>query len=406
MNTIAKDNFPHIFDYLNQIDLLRLLSVNKLLNEMVMKYINNTKFYKIKKNSKFRKACINNHIISFIKMNNKQNFDWGINIASKYGNIELIKKMINRNEIEVDINAITDSLFNSCIYGYIELVKIFIEYITITDTSCDELEKIIIDNKNDALDYATLYGHFDIVKYLLENGANEPSLINACIGGNLDIVKLFITIGCDNYEESFLFACRNNKYEIINYYIENKYISDDNILLWDNVSLSAIKNNNIKLLKISLKRKIDDINSITKYYLKINNIEDCCNINMFDLLFRFENNNININEYFIYACSYGKIDLVEYMIKYNINEDILKEGMKKACYYRYRCKYVCDKNYRLTSNRITFYIQIVKILIKLLKLNKCEFCNETYDEHIEDPDCHYIDKSNTIFYMDNIDSNM
>ncbi len=94
------------------------------------------------------------------------------------------------------------------------------------------------------------------------------------------------------------------------------------------------------------------------------------------------------------------------MIKYNINEDILKEGMKKACYYRYRCKYVCDKNYTLTANRITFYIQIVKILIKLLKLNKCEFCNETYDEHIEDPDCHYIDKSNTIFYMDNIDSNM
>jgi len=242
MNTIAKDNFPHIFDYLNQIDLLRLVSVNKLLNEMVMKYIENTKFYRINKDYKFRKACINNYIISIIKIQRECGLNFGLNLACKYGHIELVKILIDYGADKFGY------AFNiSCIYGHINIAKLLIGNIS------NKWKKYGCNN-------ALKNGYYDIVILLVNNGIKKLDLCNASYGGNLEIVKLCIEKGCNNYKDAFLWACSFNRFNIIDYFLEKKYITIKNIHIWNKVMSIAIRNNNYKLLKISISYGATNIN--------------------------------------------------------------------------------------------------------------------------------------------------
>ncbi len=86
------------------------------------------------------------------------------------------------------------------------------------------IEGEIIDfNCGIPLSSACYYGHYDIVKLLLEKGATininsgEP-LSNACRGEYYDIVKLLLEKGAiiNSDRQPLQFACRNGQYEIVN----------------------------------------------------------------------------------------------------------------------------------------------------------------------------------------------
>ena len=78
-------------------------------------------------------------------------------------------------------------------------------------------------------------GHIDIVKLLIEKGANDLNwgLYNACYNGHIDIVKLLIEKGADDLNLGLSNACYNNQIEIIalllNYTDDTSYIQEHHI---------------------------------------------------------------------------------------------------------------------------------------------------------------------------------
>lgn len=85
-------------------------------------------------------------------------------------------------------------------------------------------------DKNLLLNIAVINGHLDIVKYLIENGANVnnpgviPTLSYASNHGHLNIVKYLIENGANihvNNEQALFFAAGKGNLDVVKYLIEN-----------------------------------------------------------------------------------------------------------------------------------------------------------------------------------------
>ena len=80
-----------------------------------------------------------------------------------------------------------------------------------------------------ALKVGSEYGHFEVVKYLVENynytqDKIDEVLINASLHGHLEILKYLIENGGDPYASGgypFRFALREGHFNILDYLIEN-----------------------------------------------------------------------------------------------------------------------------------------------------------------------------------------
>ena len=84
---------------------------------------------------------------------------------------------------------------------YIQMVQ-FVRSVNTTNWLRNKEEVISFQDKNEALTFASQEGHIDIVKYLVENGAdiharNDWALIMASENGHLDIVKYLVNEGAD-----------------------------------------------------------------------------------------------------------------------------------------------------------------------------------------------------------------
>ncbi len=142
------------------------------------------------------------------------------------GNIELIKKFVNDDHCM--------GLNNACKGGHIEVVEFLIDnsknndYDSALAGACHggniDVVNFIISkgaNKfNNGLFYSARGGHIEIVKLLLEKGANEyiRGLLGACRGGQYKIVELFLSIhnyDIDEYNEAFEVACSSENIDII-----------------------------------------------------------------------------------------------------------------------------------------------------------------------------------------------
>ncbi len=132
------------------------------------------------------------------------------NTACKTGNIEKVKILINECSSKLSMNS---GLYNSCKGGHINIVKLII------DNGAN--------NFNDGLIWACLCGHIDIIKLMIDKGADnyDNGLIRACKGENhktnKEIAKLLIIKGAnpDN--------CKSRlKFEDIYYLLQNGVSSD------------------------------------------------------------------------------------------------------------------------------------------------------------------------------------
>ena len=105
-----------------------------------------------------------------------------------------------------------------CYYGYCDIVKILI------DNGAD-----VHMQDNYPIRFASDNGHYDIVKLLIENGADVSSKNNYAIrlasrNGHYDIVELLIENGADvtdNDNYSIIDASKNGHYDIVELLIEN-----------------------------------------------------------------------------------------------------------------------------------------------------------------------------------------
>lgn len=119
------------------------------------------------------------------------------------------------------------SLSEACLSGDFNLVK------KITPKLVNLNQRISL--KNTALHLSSLYGHLDIVQFLLENGAkvdiigeyNNTPLHLASTEGNLDIVEFLVNNGADiNYTNKFGCtplhnASGNGNLEVVKFLVNN-----------------------------------------------------------------------------------------------------------------------------------------------------------------------------------------
>ena len=95
-------------------------------------------------------------------------------------------------------------------------------------------------NNNEPLKVAVKNGHFNIIKFLVENGANvqDDVLGSAIWGGNLDIVKYLVNHGADVHERNDLtlaWASSSGNLNIVKYLLDHGvdiHANDDMAISW------------------------------------------------------------------------------------------------------------------------------------------------------------------------------
>ena len=111
---------------------------------------------------------------------------------------------------------------------YIQMVQ-FVRSVNTTNWLRNKEEVISFQDKNEALTFASQEGHIDIVKYLVENGADihardELALREASENGHVEVVKFLLENGADIHGRDYLGsdaalreASNNGHVEVVNY---------------------------------------------------------------------------------------------------------------------------------------------------------------------------------------------
>ena len=134
-------------------------------------------------------------------------------VVSQFGRLDSVKWFVE--DLKVNIHAQNDSaLIEASENGHLEVVKYLVEHGADIHTREDY-----------ALSLATLNGHFKVVKYLLEQGTNihaknDRPLRWASVTGRLKIIKYLVDQGADISTKNFKAlkeAEKRNYIEVANY---------------------------------------------------------------------------------------------------------------------------------------------------------------------------------------------
>lgn len=162
------------------------------------------------------------------------NNDEAICMASYHGHLEIVMYL---TKIGANINAdILKPLRNACTLDHIDIVRYLIGQGAILDyNGCGSryMEKpfsLACSNK-----------HIEIVQFLIEYDINKidltDALVNTCISGNVDIIKILVDYGADIYicdERPLCEACASDNIDVVKYLLEiyngKNYSNDINIM--------------------------------------------------------------------------------------------------------------------------------------------------------------------------------
>jgi len=151
---------------------------------------------------------------------------------------------IKKNISNIDYRTKNKGLLIASDKGYLEIVKFLIQ--NGADINTDD---------GGALRFSSYYGHFPIVKYLIKNGANMriEALTEASVKGYLEIVKFLVENTKDiNYDLALRFASKSSHLDIVKFLVEN----GANVNAEDDYSLRiASKNGHTEVVKFLVENK-------------------------------------------------------------------------------------------------------------------------------------------------------
>lgn len=164
----------------------------------------------------------------------------------------------------VKIQHINQAMGIACEEGYLEIVKLLLE------------NGANIHRKHDiALEKACLRKHIHIAEFLLQNGANvharnESLLIRLSDYGFIEIIELLLTYGANVHarnDQALYMACSSGHVDVVKLLLENGAHVNTGSLRW------AIYNENIEILQLLLDYGAD-INSLANPHRIIRDISN------------------------------------------------------------------------------------------------------------------------------------
>ena len=212
-----------------------------------------------------------------------------------------------------------------------------------------ELVKFLVENgadihaKNDqAVSWACLNGHLEVVKYLSEKGTNVQAGDNAafrfaCTNGHFEVVKfLFSNFWIDIHameDDALREAVRNGHFEIVKYLAQmGAHLHDKMVMRW------AVIRGHTEIVKFLLDNKVMPFER---------EIENACvlgHIKIVRLLFN-KTKNINIEDLFQQACENDRIEVIKFLVDKGATGRFL--SWKQKLYLDF-----CEKQKIRAANRI------------------------------------------------------
>ncbi|KAJ3318151.1 hypothetical protein HDV06_000780 [Boothiomyces sp. JEL0866] len=168
--------------------------------------------------------------------------------------LNFVKELIGCVDITVENNY---AIRQACLFGYYDMVKLLLE--NGADPS---------DYNNDALFSATQTGSLEIVELLLRDPRVDPSDMdsiafrNACSNGHYEIVKTFVRDGRTNFEADNNFglgiACEHGFVDIVRLLVDICDPADNDYYAFK----AAIENGHLEILQLMLKQKDYDFDLV------------------------------------------------------------------------------------------------------------------------------------------------
>lgn len=226
--------------------------------------------------------------------------------ASRYGNLEMVKYLfdfLQPHEFFVCM-AVEESFKNE----HWDIVKFLIE---------PEWTKYLF-----LIDKACRNGKMEIINYFISKGylLNRDKVRNACLNGHLDIVKIFVTQGGDISSDFIMLenACKSKNLELIKYLV----LHGNRIRQY---LLSVVYlYSNATILKYLISQGLSIQGKVK------NRLKTCCANNDLSIFTFFETRPLLfyskkiLKKYLFYACFYGNLNLVKYLISQGAKNPINK----------------------------------------------------------------------------------
>ena len=156
----------------------------------------------------------------------------------EYNHKDLIKIYAKNHPSKADI-----ILRYGCEYGMNDIVEFMIEKAVPTNRIFPSLDR------NNGMSGACRSGHIDIVKLMIENGANDWNwgMYNACCGGHINIVKFMIKNGANAWNDGMSGACCGGHIDIVKFMIKNGANA------WNGGMFGACRGGHIDIVKFMIK---------------------------------------------------------------------------------------------------------------------------------------------------------
>jgi hypothetical protein len=262
-----------------------------------------------------------------------------ISWASRYGNLEFIKYIVEKGE-----KILNNAISWASLGGHLEVIKYLIEkggkigIDSIKNASLGghlKVIKYLIEKggiiTDDAIPYASKNGHLEVIKYLIEKGGKitDNGILYASKNGHLEVIKYFVKTGSKITLDALYDSVKNCHLEVIKYFIEEtgliptygiNYVSNGFGSCEKKIEvIKYLIENGVKITIDAIKYAINNNNlSIIQYF-----IEECG----FDI-------NYNNNEILNYCARWDRKDILEFLIKNGANINVLDiETRKKYGYY-------------------------------------------------------------------------
>ncbi|KAL0476947.1 hypothetical protein AKO1_005617 [Acrasis kona] len=234
----------------------------------------------------FYLSCLHGHmdLVKYFLPTQKK-LNWGLNAACLRGNISIIDFLFSvQNDLRVKSNCLTFA----CRGLPTEMVIFIINRIQQSGCVCNWDDGLIhaciggnIDNVklmiyqgatnfDEALKKSCSHGHLDITKLLLEKEQNpdlDEYLLLACSCGSKPLVDYLIDKGANQWDAALVFACLGGNIEVVELMIFKGACS------WNDALLSAIEQQNFYLIELMILKGATNIEHALVIYYRTHHVE-------------------------------------------------------------------------------------------------------------------------------------